>query len=77
VSDITKHLLVTAYLGTANSTAETQNRAKGVSDFIGNEHVDSKINNIYLSCVKFIKDNYGLNPRYKVEGGSYNEDIAL
>ena len=45
-------LLVTAYLGTKNSSIDTQDRAKRVAEGLGSYHFDMNIDDIYDSMVK-------------------------
>ena len=50
--DIVNELLVTAYLGTKNSSTDTQDRAKRVAEGLGSYHFDMNIDDIYDSMVK-------------------------
>jgi len=75
--DIVNQLLFTCYLGTSNSSSETKERAENLANFIGSKHKSVDITYIIESFSKAIQEIMGMAPRYKSQGGTWNEDIAL
>jgi NAD+ synthase (glutamine-hydrolysing) len=68
---------VTCYLGTNNSSEETNSRAKKVAESIGSKHFNLTIDEAYHSIINIFKTSTGLTPKYDSEGGTWTEDIAL
>lgn len=76
--DIVSKMFVTAYLGTANSSDTTRDRAKRVSAGLGALHYDVNIDQIYNAFIDvFSVSHGGKEPKYESQGGTYTEDIAL
>jgi len=67
----------TSYMGTDNSSEATESRAKRVAEAVGAYHIPIKIDSIIAAflalCLTFLK----VEPRYKSQGGTWQEDIAL
>jgi len=70
-------VLVTAYLGTTNSSEETRSRAKRLAEGIGAHHFELAIDDAYASIVNTFQAATGKTPQYVLQGGSYTEDLAL
>jgi len=64
-------------LGTTNSSDETRDRAKRISESLGAQHFDMDIDEAYESFVKIFAKATGKTPKYQSEGGAYTEDLAL
>lgn len=75
--DIVNQLLVTCYLGTKNSSAETLGRSKRVAEALGSHHFEIGIDEAYDSIKGIFEKATGKFPKYTLEGGSYTEDLAL
>jgi NAD+ synthase (glutamine-hydrolysing) len=67
----------TAYMGTQNSSAETRRRAKDLAGQVGAYHLDFDIDTVVESLVKLFVAISGKTPRFKVNGGTEAENIAL
>ena len=68
---------MTCYLGTTNSSDETRDRAKRISESLGAVHFDMDIDEAYDSFVKIFAKATGKTPKYVSNGGTYPEDLAL
>ena len=63
--DIVGRIFVTAYLGTTNSSSDTQSRAKRLSEGIGALHYDMNIDTAYTAMVGVFKQATGKHPKYE------------
>lgn len=70
-------LFHSAYLGTDNSSRETEDRAKRLSTEIGSFHLSFKIDTVLTSLVTLFHTVTGKVPQFKVYGGSNAENLAL
>ena len=89
--EIACRIMHTAYLGTRNSSAETQSRARRIAEQIGTFHMDCEIDPIvegllktYEGAMRGVESRIpaGLGdisprPNFKVAGGHWMEDLAL
>jgi NAD+ synthase (glutamine-hydrolysing) len=75
--EIANILCVTCYLGTKNSSEETRERAKLLAEEVGTYHIDSSIDVVVDSFTKFYSLIFNKEMKFKVEGGTYCENIAL
>ena len=70
-------LLHTCYMGTANSSAVTRERAASLADELGAHHTPSIIDPMIRGVMQVFKELTKKEPRYKSEGGTHAEDVAL
>ena len=75
--DLANHILTTVYMGTANSSSETQERASKVSAEIGASHLDVKIDIVVTAMTHLFAIITGKTPQFKAHGGSHAENAAL
>jgi NAD+ synthase (glutamine-hydrolysing) len=70
-------ILHSCYMGTENSSGETQSRAKELAKHIGSYHLDIKIDTIVSSFLALFMAVTRTSPRFRSEGGSATENLAL
>lgn len=71
-------LFHTVYLGMSKqSSKETRQRSKSLSEAIGAFHINKDIDDVYNAQRNLLTDALGFEPKFKLEGGSYTENIAL
>lgn len=75
--EIANLLFYTCYMGTKNSSKDTRKRAKNLSEEIGSYHYDIDIDIVVEALMKLFIDVTGKTPKFKIEGGSNTEDLAL
>lgn len=75
--ELCNRIFNTCYMGTSNSSKETRERAKALANEIGSYHIDCDIDIIVTAMLKLFEVITGKVPKYKVFGGSYQENIAL
>ena len=75
--DIADQILVTTYMGTKNSSEETQKRARNLAENIGWKFYAWEIDDLYDSMKNLFTKISGKEPKFEVEGGTHSEDIAL
>ena len=56
----------TVYMGTVNSSQETQQRARRLADQIGADHLDVKIDAVVDAMAKLFATITGFTPRFRV-----------
>lgn len=59
------------------SSHETRQRAKDLSEATGSYHIDLDIDSVYHAQKNLVKSSLGLDPKFKVEGGSEAENLML
>ena len=64
-------------MGTENSSANTRNRAKELSETIGSYHIDLNMDSVVSSVQSLFSIVTGRTPRFRVHGGSEAENLAL
>jgi NAD+ synthase (glutamine-hydrolysing) len=70
--------MYTAYMGTDFSSDETKSRARQIAEEIGSTHFENTIDELFESCKKTFAGILGCDmPKFEVEGGTMEEDIAL
>jgi NAD+ synthase (glutamine-hydrolysing) len=75
--DIVNQLFVTCYLGTKNSSETTNLRAKKLAEGINSHHLNVTIDEAYNAIANIFKNSTGMDPKFKVHGGSDSSDLAL
>ena len=74
---LANRLLYTCYIGTANSSRETRKRAKQLAEQIGSYHLDINMDGLVNALQSLFTRITHRKPKFKVEGGSYQENQAL
>ncbi|KAL5512968.1 QNS1 [Sanghuangporus vaninii] len=67
----------TCYMGTENSSADTRQRAKDLSNAIGSYHIDLNMDSVVTAVRTLFGYVTGITPKFKVHGGSEAENLAL
>ncbi|KAK7466402.1 glutamine-dependent NAD(+) synthetase [Stygiomarasmius scandens] len=75
--ELASRIFHTCYMGTENSSADTRNRAKQLSQAIGSYHVDLNMDSVVSSVVNLFGFVTGAKPQFRVHGGSAAENLAL
>ena len=71
-------IMNTVYLGTENSSEDTKQKAKLLAEETGSRHFEINMDSVIKSCISnFIKVTKCPNPKFKSQGGTYTEDLAL
>jgi NAD+ synthase (glutamine-hydrolysing) len=74
--DIVSRLLHTAYMGTTNSSEETESRASRLAEQTGAYHSNIKIDDIVKALDNVPTAIWGFKARFESEGGSSSESLA-
>ena len=74
---LANRLLYTCYIGTENSSRETQKRAKQLAEQIGAYHLNINMDGLVNALQSLFTRITQKTPRFKVEGGTYIENQAL
>jgi NAD+ synthase (glutamine-hydrolysing) len=76
--ELCHQLLHTIYMGMSRqSSRETRTRAKGLSDAINSYHVNLDIDEVFEAQKNLITSSLNFVPKFRVEGGSDAENLAL
>ncbi|KAL2130883.1 hypothetical protein VTI74DRAFT_5813 [Chaetomium olivicolor] len=76
--ELCNQVFTTIYMGMRKqSSRETRQRAKDLSEAIGSYHVNLDIDDIYEAQKKLVVDTVGFEPKFKVEGGTVQENLTL
>ncbi|KAG0167386.1 glutamine-dependent NAD(+) synthetase [Apophysomyces sp. BC1034] len=75
--EFANRIFYTCYMGTANSSSETRQRASTLAEAIGSYHVDLNMDTIVSSIHSLFSLVTGKIPKYRVHGGSDCENLAL
>lgn len=75
--EICNRLFCTTFMGTANSSSETRQRAKDLAAAIGAYHTDINIDTVVSAMTTLWTSVFGITMRYKVHGGTNTENLAL
>lgn len=75
--EFAKRIFYTVYMGTENSSDATRTRAKKLAEEIGSWHLDVNIDAVISALLSLFQTLTGRRPRYKVDGGSNAENLAL
>jgi len=76
-NELSFQLLHTVYLGTVNSSTNTNDRAKRLANSIRAYHNTVAIDDIVTAVLNVFTAFAGKTPRYVVQGGTMAEDLAL
>ncbi|KAI5859874.1 glutamine-dependent NAD(+) synthetase with GAT domain-containing protein [Durotheca rogersii] len=74
--EIVSRLLHTCYMGTVNSSTETQGRARRLTEMIGAYHSDITIDETIAAHETMVEKALNFKAKYLVEGGSSAENLA-
>ncbi|KND93209.1 Glutamine-dependent NAD(+) synthetase [Tolypocladium ophioglossoides CBS 100239] len=74
--DIVSRLLHTCYMGTVNSSEETEGRAKRFAEMIGAYHSNIAIDETVTAHENMVQKALNFKPKYQVAGGSSAENLA-
>ncbi|KAK4462904.1 hypothetical protein QBC42DRAFT_266951 [Cladorrhinum samala] len=76
--ELCNQIFTTIYMGMKKqSSVETRQRAKDLSEAIGSYHVNLDIDDVYEAQKKLVIDTMNFEPRFKVEGGTVQENLTL
>ncbi|KAJ7180584.1 hypothetical protein C8R46DRAFT_1069892 [Mycena filopes] len=75
--EFTNRIFHTCYMGTENSSAETRQRAKQLSEAIGSYHVDLNMDSIVTAVRHLFGLVTGARPQFRAHGGTAAENLAL
>lgn len=70
-------VFTTVYLGSENSSDDTRQRSASLAAEVGSSHLDVKIDTVVAAVVAFFVAITKKTPRFKVDGGSNVENLAL
>ena len=74
---LANRLLYTCYIGTENSSRETQKRAKQLAEEIGAYHLNINMDGLVNALQSLFTRITQKTPRFKIAGGTYTENQAL
>jgi len=72
-----QRIMHTCYMGTSNSSQETNERAANIAKEIGSYHLTVNIDRMVSAILAVFTTLVGKTPKYKVHGGSNTENLAL
>ncbi|CAE6350078.1 unnamed protein product [Rhizoctonia solani] len=75
--EFTKRIFHTCYMGTENSSSDTRQRAKALSEAIGSYHVDLNMDSLVTAVRNLFAVVTGHRPQFRAHGGSNAENLAL
>ncbi|QRV88948.1 carbon-nitrogen hydrolase [Ceratobasidium sp. AG-Ba] len=75
--EFTSRIFHTCYMGTENSSSDTRNRAKLLSESIGSYHVDLNMDTLVTAVRNLFAVVTGHRPQFRAHGGSSAENLAL
>jgi NAD+ synthase (glutamine-hydrolysing) len=76
--ELCKQIFHTIYMGMSKqSSKETRQRARDLSDAIGSYHVNLDIDEVYHAQRNLVVNALQFEPKFKVEGGSVAENLML
>ncbi|KAK4142176.1 uncharacterized protein C8A04DRAFT_13482 [Dichotomopilus funicola] len=76
--ELCNQVFSTVYMGMSKqSSRETRQRAKDLAAAIGSHHIDLDIDDVYEAQKKLVTATTGFEPRFKVEGGTVQENLTL
>jgi len=76
-AEFANHCFYTCYMGTSNSSEETNARAVNLAGEIGSHHLTINIDLAVEAITKIFVVSCGMTPKFKVHGGGHDENIAL
>jgi NAD+ synthase (glutamine-hydrolysing) len=75
--ELAYYVLVTTFMGTENTSAATESRAKHLGEAIGSYHLLIKIDHVITAMIKMFFLVTSKEPQFQCRGGSRSEDLAL
>lgn len=75
--EFANRIFTTCYMGSKNSSEDTRSRARHLSEDVGSYHMDIKIDTVVIAFLTLFTAVTGKIPKFKANGGSYRENIAL
>ncbi|KAK9681785.1 hypothetical protein RND81_10G027800 [Saponaria officinalis] len=75
--EFAKRIFYTVFMGTENSSEATTSRAKKLADEVGAWHLNLSIDTVISALLTLFQTLTGKRLRYKVDGGSNPENLAL
>lgn len=76
--ELCNQVFTTLYMGMKKqSSRETRQRAKDLAEAIGSYHVNLDIDDVYEAQKKLVVNTVGFEPKFKVEGGTVQENLTL
>ncbi|XP_064397705.1 glutamine-dependent NAD(+) synthetase-like isoform X2 [Halichondria panicea] len=75
--ELARRLFTTCYMGSANSSLETRQRAEALAGQIGSHHLYIDIDTAVDANLAIFSQVSGRMPKFKVHGGSSTENLAL
>ncbi|KAG8714421.1 glutamine-dependent NAD(+) synthetase [Ceratobasidium sp. 423] len=75
--EFTNRIFHTCYMGTENSSTDTRQRAKALSEAIGSYHIDLNMDTLVTAVRNLFAVVTGHRPRFRAHGGSNAENLAL
>ncbi|KAI8470126.1 MAG: glutamine-dependent NAD(+) synthetase with GAT domain-containing protein [Monoraphidium minutum] len=75
--ELAGRLFTTVYMGSANSSKETRDRAALLASQVGSYHMDVAIDSVVASLLALFTAVTGKAPRFRADGGSPPENLAL
>lgn len=76
--ELCNQVFSTIYMGMKKqSSRETRQRAKDLSEAIGSYHVNLDIDDVYEAQKQLVVSTVGFDPKFKVEGGTVQENLTL
>lgn len=76
--ELCNQIFTTIYMGMKKqSSRDTRQRAKDLAEAIGSHHVNLDIDEVYEAQKRLVVNTLNFEPRFKVEGGSNQENLTL
>ncbi|KAL5633160.1 hypothetical protein ACGC1H_003600 [Rhizoctonia solani] len=75
--EFTSRIFHTCYMGTENSSADTRQRAKALSEAIGSYHLDLNMDSLVTAVRNLFAVVTGHRPQFRAHGGTNAENLAL
>ena len=75
--EFANRIFYTCYMATQNSSKATRDRAKQLTDQIGSYHLSVNIDSVVAALYSLFVGITGKTPKFKVEGGTAEENNAL
>lgn len=76
--ELCNQIFTTIYMGMKKqSSTETRQRAKDLSDAIGSYHINLDIDDVYEAQKNLVVATTNFEPKFKVEGGTNQENLTL
>ncbi|PNH47668.1 hypothetical protein VD0004_g698 [Verticillium dahliae] len=76
--ELCNRVLHTIYMGMSKqSSHETRQRAKDLSQAMGSYHINLDIDSVYQAQKDLVKTSLGFDAKFKVEGGTESENLML